>query len=104
MRHIREDLKQMYPGLWEKTYVKKQRAPAIRLFCTECMGGNAAEVRHCSDKTCPLFSFRMGRQIGGSVEPETAAETNTTGLLMHPRVFGDNLQKAAAQRLQTPQQ
>lgn len=34
---------------------------AIRAKCLDCSGGNEAEVRKCVAITCPLWSFRMGR-------------------------------------------
>lgn len=33
---------------------------AIRAKCTDCSGGNAAEVRKCVAVNCPLWPFRMG--------------------------------------------
>jgi hypothetical protein len=46
----------------------KRQSPlkAIRLFCLECMGYNAAEVVDCKGDTsepacCPLYYFRFGR-------------------------------------------
>ena len=33
---------------------------AIRGFCIECSGGNAAEARKCVAIKCPLWPFRMG--------------------------------------------
>ena len=45
-------------------YSKKEnmltRAKSIREKCLDCMCGNAAEVRRCPIKTCPLFPYRMG--------------------------------------------
>ncbi len=34
---------------------------AIRAFCVECSGGNAAEARKCTAVTCPLWPMRMGK-------------------------------------------
>ena len=39
------------------------RAKAIRLKCIDCCGGNTAEVRKCPATHCPLWRFRMGREI-----------------------------------------
>ncbi len=33
---------------------------AIRAFCIECSGGNAAEARKCTATGCALWAFRMG--------------------------------------------
>jgi hypothetical protein len=47
---------------------------AIRKFCIQC-AGNQKAPRHCTDKTCPLFDFRLGKSpgragIGGKRKPE----------------------------------
>ena len=39
------------------------RAKAIRLKCIDCCCGNTAEVRKCPAESCPLWRFRMGREI-----------------------------------------
>ena len=39
------------------------RAKAIRLKCIDCCCGNTAEVRKCQAEKCPLWRFRMGREI-----------------------------------------
>ena len=39
------------------------RSKAIRLKCIDCSGGNMAEVRKCPAEKCPLWRFRMGREI-----------------------------------------
>lgn len=43
------------------------RAKAIRLKCIDCSGGNTAEVRKCPAENCPLWRFRMGREIKDTV-------------------------------------
>ena len=40
--------------------MKLSRAKAVRTKCLDCCCGNAAEVRRCDIKTCPLWAFRMG--------------------------------------------
>lgn len=35
---------------------------AIRLKCTDCCGGQVAEVRRCRIDDCPLWPYRMGRR------------------------------------------
>lgn len=39
------------------------RAKAIRLKCLDCCCGQAAEVRKCPAVDCPLWRFRMGREV-----------------------------------------
>lgn len=39
------------------------RSKAIRLKCLDCSCGQAAEVRKCPAVDCPLWRFRMGREI-----------------------------------------
>ena len=39
------------------------RSKAIRLKCLDCCADQAAEVRKCPAVNCPLWRFRMGREI-----------------------------------------
>jgi hypothetical protein len=39
------------------------RAKAIRLKCLDCCMWQPAEVRKCPAVDCPLWRFRMGREI-----------------------------------------
>lgn len=39
------------------------RSKAIRLKCLDCCCGQAAEVRKCPAESCPLWRYRMGREI-----------------------------------------
>lgn len=39
------------------------RSKAIRLKCLDCCAGQAAEVRKCPAEHCPLWRFRMGREV-----------------------------------------
>ena len=41
------------------------RSKAIRLKCLDCCCGQQAEVRKCPAENCPLWRFRMGREIKG---------------------------------------
>lgn len=56
------------------------RGKAIRLKCLDCCCGNAAEVRLCQLRRCPLWRFRMGREalaeIGGD---RREFQENSTG-------------------------
>lgn len=39
------------------------RSKAIRLKCIDCCCGNMAEVRRCPATNCPLWRYRMGREL-----------------------------------------
>ena len=39
------------------------RAKAIRLKCIDCCCGNMSEVRKCPAEHCPLWRYRMGKEI-----------------------------------------
>ncbi len=39
------------------------RAKAIRMKCLDCCCDNMAEVRKCPAENCPLWRYRMGREI-----------------------------------------
>ena len=39
------------------------RSKAIRLKCIDCCAGNMAEVRRCPATQCPLWRYRMGKEI-----------------------------------------
>ncbi len=42
---------------------KLTRKKAIRLKCLDCMAGQVKEVRLCLSRDCPLWIFRMGKEI-----------------------------------------
>lgn len=44
------------------------RSKAIRLKCIDCSGGNMAEVRKCPATNCPLWRFRMGKEIKDEID------------------------------------
>ena len=46
------------------------RSKAIRLKCLDCCAGQAAEVRKCPAENCPLWRFRMGREIKDDTSEE----------------------------------
>ena len=48
------------------------RAKAIRLKCIDCCCGNTAEVRKCPATHCPLWRFRMGKEIKDTCENNPA--------------------------------
>lgn len=39
------------------------RSKAIRLKCLDCCCGQSAEVRRCPATDCPLWRYRMGREL-----------------------------------------
>lgn len=39
------------------------RGAAIRMKCLDCCNYQKSEVRLCPAKTCPLWNFRLGREI-----------------------------------------
>ena len=39
------------------------RSKAIRLKCLDCCAGQSAEVRKCPAENCPLWRYRMGREV-----------------------------------------
>ena len=56
------------------TYGRKQ---AIRDKCIDCCGGFVREVKRCNAYNCPLWRFRMGREIdvdSDDVESEDDAD------------------------------
>ena len=46
------------------------RAKAIRLKCLDCCCGNTAEVRKCPAEHCPLWRYRMGKEIKDTTSSE----------------------------------
>lgn len=47
----------------ERTYRERIKSPltAIRAWCVESQGGSPKAVRECKNMSCPLWSFRMGK-------------------------------------------
>jgi len=45
-----------------RAYKKRTPLAAIRANCVECVGGELAEVRRCTSKSCFLYPFRFGRK------------------------------------------
>lgn len=48
------------------------RSKAIRLKCIDCCCGNMAEVRKCDIKSCPLWRYRMGKEIKDTSSENTS--------------------------------
>ena len=40
---------------------KQNPLKQIRLYCLQCVCGSSEEVKRCSIKDCPLWSFRFGK-------------------------------------------
>ena len=49
------------PTKFQKMYDRRKtsRKAAIRFFCLECMGYNEKDIPGCTDKSCPLFRWRL---------------------------------------------
>ena len=47
------------------------RSQAIRAKCLDCCCGQANEVRLCPVTKCPLWNYRMGREIGENTPKRT---------------------------------
>jgi hypothetical protein len=47
----------------ERSHRDSIRSPlkAIRAHCLECVCGSREEVRQCTDESCWLFPFRLGK-------------------------------------------
>ena len=41
--------------------------------CIDCMCGQLAEVRLCPSRDCPLYSYRMGREVRDEPLPSDKA-------------------------------
>lgn len=55
---------------------------AIRLKCLDCCCGSAHEVKLCPASSCPLYTFRLGKNpnragIGGNIS-QGAKQRNST--------------------------
>lgn len=63
----------LYEDAVEDKYRSKVKSPAtaIRAYCIGCMCGSVAAVRDCTELTCPLWNFRMGKDpLRGFALPE----------------------------------
>ena len=49
--------------IYQKLVSKGTRAAAIRAKCLDCCCYSFKEVRLCPSNDCPLWRFRMGREI-----------------------------------------
>lgn len=56
------------PGLVRRAD-KGSALAAARLFCLECVGHSALEVKQCDDTLCPLHPFRFGKRPKREASP-----------------------------------
>jgi len=54
---LRAAIRAKLPGL-AKRGAAGSRLACIRLFCVECMGGNAGDARRCESRDCFLWPVR----------------------------------------------
>ena len=47
------------------------RSQAIRAKCLDCCCGQANEVRQCPATKCPLWNFRLGKEVGENAPKRT---------------------------------
>lgn len=49
---------------WGENMEKRlTRGQAIRKKCLDCSANNRAEVKNCPIKDCPLYRYRLGKEI-----------------------------------------
>ena len=53
------------------------RTKAIRMKCLDCCADQLAEVRKCPATNCPLWRYRMGKEINDELKPERKKKENT---------------------------
>lgn len=58
---------------------KLGRKQAIREKCIDCCGGFVREVRRCTAYNCPLWRFRMGREMDIDSENDVIEEDDPDG-------------------------
>lgn len=56
---MRDDIRERYPKMAARA--RSQRSSAIRLFCTECMGGSMREAKDCETTDCFLWPVAWRR-------------------------------------------
>ena len=60
-----------------KTTVELTRGSAIKVFCTQCMGGSPSD---CESNLCPLFPFKGKSLLGYGEADDEARELTPTDL------------------------
>jgi hypothetical protein len=53
------------------------RTKAIRMKCLDCCADQLAEVRKCPVTNCPLWRYRMGKEINDELKPDRKKKENT---------------------------
>ena len=71
LARVPERLRAMY----REAVTKNRRQLSQRVFCCECTGWVAAEVRRCTSRGCPLYPYRLGGHPGA--EDPTQRETGS---------------------------
>lgn len=56
---MEKDVPRKYRKLHEEARTTTSRKKAIRFFCLECCGFDAAEVRQCTAKDCVMYKYRL---------------------------------------------
>lgn len=56
----------------------KSRSTAVRLFCVECMGGQAKDARNCAERDCFLW-LHAYKKYRLAIEPRASLETPLPG-------------------------
>lgn len=54
------------------------RSQAIRAKCIDCCCGQAHEVRMCPVTKCPLWNFRLGKEVGENAPKRTKKHEPTS--------------------------
>jgi hypothetical protein len=54
----RQDVPELYRGIYDKAMSGKSRAAGTKAFCLECMGWARNEIKACTSPQCPLFPYR----------------------------------------------
>lgn len=72
------------PARAMKVYYKRMRTEAVAAFCTQCMGGNRAEVKRCVSYGCPLWPYRPW-QPKGQLPPGAPSKDMLAKMIAHKR-------------------
>lgn len=54
--------------------VRLTRADAIKRYCLDCMGFQPKEVKLCPDRKCPLWRYRLGKELDDGLKPRKDAQ------------------------------
>lgn len=53
------------------------RGQAIKAKCLDCCCGERIEVKLCPCKDCPLWSYRLGKEVSDEESEDTSQNTPT---------------------------